>query len=411
MTRRRRAPFTSGGSGGSNINSAKDKEIESLKQVIRELRQQLYFSQLRPNQQTDEEVATTDDYETDEAEFDSTARGAAWMTATTSRPAKKRKALGSPKPITQTNPTPKAEVQQVRREPVPPPIFVRGKSIQDLINFIKSNQMKATTKTMRAVDNIKINPANEDEYRKISAWLSEINAEWHSFANKHTRPLRVMARGLNKDTKVEDIATDLKAQGFKIANTNAATNIRNSSTKQALNLFMLSFQCDQDPNAVFKIKYIDRQVVKIEEIKNKSNKIVQCKRCQDYNHTQAFCHRNIACVKCGESHLTKDCTKARDVPAKCINCHGDHPANYRGCSYAVSLQAAKKKANPKYKKLVQFRQPNVSYADKARLGATNPSSPAADDTTLGILKAFIAEQKKFNQMVSQRLALIHDYSV
>lgn len=44
------------------------------------------------------------------------------------------------------------------------------------------------------------------------------------------------------------------------------------------------------------------------------------------------------CVKCAGNHRTIDCQQKRDVPPKCSNCAGAHPANYRGCLIARELQ-------------------------------------------------------------------------
>jgi len=36
-------------------------------------------------------------------------------------------------------------------------------------------------------------------------------------------------------------------------------------------------------------------------------------------------------LKCAEGHLTQDCNKSKDVPAKCVNCGEDHPTNATIC--------------------------------------------------------------------------------
>lgn len=406
---------------GTSSEGKLRQEIAALKQIISDLQQQLQQKDAREKPTHRRKVTvghidtTTDDnegYETDEAEFDPSARGAEWMTVT--RPTKKRKASSSPK-ISPVKPT---EPAIAKAPPKPPPIFVQGKGLQDITTFLKNNELKATTKALRLANSFKINPIDEEEYRKTSLWLNETNAEWHTFENKQTRPLRVMARGLHKDTNPADIAADLAAQGFKIEKNQPAVNIKNSRSKQALNLFMLSFQHEQDPKAVYGIKFIERQVVKIEEIRNKRRNIVQCKKCQDFNHTQAFCHRKAACVKCGGAHLTQACTKSNDEAAKCVNCNGAHPASYRGCPYAVNLQQARKKpaATPhnQPKQLPQssrqLRQPNLSYAQQ--LMKNNSSTTQADSNTcMSVLLAFIDEQKAFNKMVSERLAPLQQYRI
>jgi len=39
----------------------------------------------------------------------------------------------------------------------------------------------------------------------------------------------------------------------------------------------------------------------------------------------------------------KDCKVVRNLAPKCINCKGQHPANYKGCEVAVELQKMRDK--------------------------------------------------------------------
>ncbi|KAG5862283.1 hypothetical protein JTB14_035684 [Gonioctena quinquepunctata] len=43
-------------------------------------------------------------------------------------------------------------------------------------------------------------------------------------------------------------------------------------------------------------------------------------------------------VECGNSHLTNECRKSKNTPAKCCNCKGQHTANCRGCTCFPKLQ-------------------------------------------------------------------------
>jgi len=63
----------------------------------------------------------------------------------------------------------------------------------------------------------------------------------------------------------------------------------------------------------------------------KKKDLVQCHRCQRYNHSRRYCNRSPRCVKCGDDHLTETCTKDKRTPAKCALCDDAHPANYKGC--------------------------------------------------------------------------------
>lgn len=370
------------------------------------------------------------DYETDEEEFDPNARGASWMIADGKRrPSKKRKAESSPdiSPNGKNEKTSTKENQnqtQPRTFP-PPPIYLQNQNgednlLKELTKFIKENNFKLSIKTMYQAGHFKLNPKNEEEYRATSQWLNENQVEWYSFSNKQTRPIRVMIRGLHKSTSPEDIVQNLKAGGLQATD---AVNILHPKTKKRLNLFMVTFNHNQNIKDVFEIKCIEHQLVKVEEIRARPE-IVQCKRCQEYNHTQAFCHRKPACVKCGGTHLTKDCIKLKEEAPKCVNCGGDHPANYRGCIYAERKQQARraqqrKDNTPSSTNLKKYKpvRPNLTFAEllKAPHAERNqqnecekpdrPPNQANQANVLEQILAFIEEQRKINESIRRELLM------
>ncbi|GFT26392.1 hypothetical protein TNCV_264291 [Trichonephila clavipes] len=92
-------------------------------------------------------------------------------------------------------------------------------------------------------------------------------------------------------------------------------------------------------------------------------------------HSSKYCTRNPKCVKCGQPHLTRSCTK---TSATCCNCQGNHPANFTGCPKNPSN---KPPPTPKVKfweersrKRREMQEAVKAQADAARLIAT--SAPA-----------------------------------
>ena len=73
----------------------------------------------------------------------------------------------------------------------------------------------------------------------------------------------------------------------------------------------ISFNHDEDLENIYKISGICHTIVKFEPMKNTSNKIPQCKRCQSFGHTLNYCQKQARCVKCAGKHLTRDCTCAK----------------------------------------------------------------------------------------------------
>ena len=63
---------------------------------------------------------------------------------------------------------------------------------------------------------IKINVADREVYRMMTNILLEGRYAWHSYEDKHTRPIRVMARNLHHSCNPSRIVSDLQARGYKV---------------------------------------------------------------------------------------------------------------------------------------------------------------------------------------------------
>lgn len=285
-------------------------------------------------------------YSTDEEDL---ARETEWIVHK-SRKNKKRKANTSPEtsPLQQplTSKQSEKKPQYEKKPPVPPPINLVNinnyEQVQHLIH--KANVSHKVTAMNNGI--FKVNVPDEDQFRRFIAVLREEQIEYFTFENKQDRPMKVMARGLHPTCPPLMIIDDLTRKGFKVTQ---ATNIlkkeknNNTVTKKPLPLFMLSFDKTEDSKKIFAIEPIAGMKVKIEPMRKKTALIPQCKKCQTFGHTQAYCNREPRCVKCAGKHLTTNCTATRLENPKCTNCGEAHPANYRGCIIAKELQKRRDK--------------------------------------------------------------------
>lgn len=80
-----------------------------------------------------------------------------------------------------------------------------------------------------------------------------------------------------------------------------------------------------------------------ESLRKNNNLIPQCKRCQAFGHTQSYCRRDYACVKCAGKHATEKCTLKKDQKPKCVN-RDHHVTNYKGCPIAKDQQERRNKS-------------------------------------------------------------------
>lgn len=267
---------------------------------------------------------------------------------------KKRKATESPEKENCRQSPKQPAVKQQR----PPPVIVSNvNNYAELESEVKDKISNFKT-TMMNNNQIKFNVSTESDYRAITKLMNEKSAEWHTYENKQTRPIRVMARNLHHSCRPEEIKDELEQRGFKVIEVvnkyKKATDKNGKVIITRLPLFMLTFSSEEDIKKIFKIEFICHMKVKIEAVRS-SKLVPQCKKCQRYGHTQKFCARAPKCVKCAGDHLTATCQKPIKAKPQCSNCGKDHPASYRGCEVAKELQ--KRRDLAMKPRNTQIRQP------------------------------------------------------
>jgi len=227
---------------------------------------------------------------------------------------------------------------QKKKEEKPPPIFIRN--VSDYITFLDSlyEELGGDFTCKCRTKDVVLHTTTSDSYRKAISYLKNMGAEYHTFQLKEEKSLRAVIRFLHHTTPTEKIKAELESLGFEVR---GVSNALNHTTKEKLPLFFVDLKPNNKSKEIFELTRLLRTVVRVEE-PHKKRIIPQCQRCQAYGHTRGYCNLQPKCVKCAGSHLSSECLKTRDSPAKCALCNGAHPANYRGCS---TYEALKRKVN------------------------------------------------------------------
>lgn len=326
----------------TNRLTATEAENRDLKRRVLELEEQLK----RITESHPEDRGTTNndgaevEYFTDEDEL---LRETEWIV---NRESKKRKKMDlSPNILVQPvqQQIGRKEKQSKRKARAPPPVVViQVVKYDTLYKLLEERQINARTTLVNKRD-VKINVDNDENYRKLTALLNEAKAEWYSYENKQTRPIKVVAKYLHQSCKEDCILSDLKNKQYKILE---VTNILKQKNKERLPLFMLTFESDENISRIYEIRNILGMKVEIEPLR-KSKLIPQCRNCQAFGHTQKYCYKNPRCVKCAGDHHTKECKKEiiNKTQLKCVNCNKAHPASYRGCLVAKEAQSRRNNSN------------------------------------------------------------------
>ncbi|KMQ83939.1 nucleic-acid-binding protein from transposon x-element, partial [Lasius niger] len=309
------------------------KEVNDLKVENQRLKDSLLLSE-KSNDVSMKGTEIVNEFHTDEEEL---ALETDWiLKKNRKKNAKKRKAESSPemdntvitskpsKSGKETVKVIKTKDKEIAKIIKPPPVILSNitdfNKVQDVMS---SQKIKYEIKLLNNKQlSIKVNSA--DDYRLLTKLINEAKFEWHSYENKATRPCKVIARGLHPNCNVERIQHDLNEQGFNILSVVNIIKKKKENDKVVIDqlpIYMLNFDHSEDIDKIFSITHILNTKVKIEALKKQGEFVPQCKRCQRFEHTQAFCNREPRCVKCAGSHLTTECKLDRKAPPKCSNCH------------------------------------------------------------------------------------------
>ncbi|CAK9820018.1 Nucleic-acid-binding protein from transposon X-element [Anthophora quadrimaculata] len=273
---------------------------------------------------------------------------------------------------------------------------------------------------------IEIFTTTQDDYNKLKQEYQERKIEFHTYTLHNERRKTFVVRGLHPKMEEKDLKEDLLAQGLSLTNIHV---MKGTVTP----LYMISLPVTVKISFLNKkIKYICNTKVTWEDYKTK-RRATQCHRCQEWGHATSNCYAEPACLKCAGKHLTQDCPKPRDQPAKCVNCDGNHPANATICeAYQKRMEwIAKKSQNGKRrpKETLNIRKiPNIEdktsfpvmnkntmsntwWVNKTRHKENTYASKAAqprykednqDESELNNMSALMNELKEINKVCNIR---------
>lgn len=231
-----------------------------------------------------------------------------------------------------------------QKEKRPPPIYVTNvNNYQEFLKVLIPAAEGVEFKCKSSLDSVTVYTSTSDLYRKFVSLFKSLNATFHSFQLPEDKPFRVVLRGLHFSTPTDLIKEELTKLGFQVRN---VVNII-SRFKRPLPLFYIDLDPRSPTDDIYKITRMLHTVVNVEDVRQ-HHKVVQCTRCQNFNHTKAYCNHPPKCVKCAGNHFSQDCKKSKESPATCALCQQPHTANYRGCNVFQELQRLRHQNSAKF---------------------------------------------------------------
>lgn len=245
--------------------------------------------------------------------------------------------------VNQAETSKKSENVSQKTKYKPPPIVLRcaihDKEHKNVRNAI-SLHVKKGYHLKLSKDRASLFIHDNDEY---VMYLSKLQAQedipYHTYTTKENKTHAFVLTGLYGELDLEEVKDELRVKYeipveniFKMKGTYIPKYL--VTTDQKITLKTLNTH----------VRYIIHTKIAWERYYN-TKRIIQCHRCQEWGHATTNCRAEPACLKCGEAHLTYQCTKPKENPPKCANCQGEHTANNTECPvYSKILEGLTKKS-------------------------------------------------------------------
>lgn len=218
------------------------------------------------------------------------------------------------------------ETRETEKVNTPTPIVLHGKPDNyDKLTKMLREKAAAGYNLKFTSTNTQIQTKRQSDKEAIMKALKENGTDFHTYTEKGAITHAFVIRGLDNNPDPDEIKLELE-EYHKIK---VVKIYRMKATRRPL--YMVTTSADTKLSQLLKnVQFLYNTKVSWERhINNKQ--IIQCHRCQMWGHATSNCFATPRCLKCADNHLTYNCQKAADTPAKCYNCNEDHPANSVDC--------------------------------------------------------------------------------
>lgn len=236
--------------------------------------------------------------------------------------------LRSPSPIPSTSATvdEPLSVEPTRKfGRIPPIVLHRKTQITALFRTLEDKGIDFSAKNMGNF--LHIQTKTPREHSSVTRLLISRKIEHHSFRLPEEKPLKVVIRGIPEEIDTEEVKMEL-ARSYPVISVH---RMKAGRSRKPIPLVLVNLTKNEEGKKIFnELTSIFHLRIQVESLRNKT-RMGQCFRCQAHGHSANCCHGLERCVKCAGPHLSSDCKKPRDTPAKCALCEGEHTASYKGC--------------------------------------------------------------------------------
>lgn len=215
------------------------------------------------------------------------------------------------------------------RQPKIPPVVVYSNISTNIIEQIKKNSKSEVYVKYRG-NRSNIYANNLGDYNSILKFAKEKKVDHYTFTPSECKEVKMVLKNISPHITADEIKNDLENKNFKVVRVLQMIKKCENDIERKLPLFVITFEAGTDKRSIFKTKYVCSCVIEWAFYKSKSQ-ILQCFRCQGYNHTSKNCFKQAKCLKCAGEHFTSQCSVVNREDYKCANCKKNHMSNDPCC--------------------------------------------------------------------------------
>lgn len=216
-----------------------------------------------------------------------------------------------------------------------PPITVRRMSVKEINEMLRRMDGDGKFVLRNLNGSVQIRSKCKTLFDKTVNALKILNSEFYTHANREETLVKIVVSGLPVFEK-DELLVELKKNNITPRELKMLSKTKDNDSA----LYVLYFDKGTVKlNKLREVKYLFNVVVWWRHWTRKNSDVVQCFRCQRFGHGSRHCNMKARCVKCGEEHMSSECTipKAQNDPRythdviKCANCGNNHTASFKEC--------------------------------------------------------------------------------
>ncbi|GFU88203.1 PRE_C2HC domain-containing protein [Trichonephila clavipes] len=164
---------------------------------------------------------------------------------------------------------------------------------------------------------IKLYTDTFEQRNALNAFLENVKIPHYTITPETQRSIKVVIKGLPRNTNRSDISNDLTDLGFLVER-DRVTQLKGNISKQLLPIFLITLHRNLTNAKIFDLKTLSYLSITVDGFNRKGP--IQCFKCNLFNHTAENCHLAPRCLKCGNEHQTRECQIVKVDSLFYINC-------------------------------------------------------------------------------------------